>query len=78
MMVSYDGWGGWALMMLVMVAFWVLIALAIVALIRFGPSRYHDRGLVGPLESLQLRFARGEITEEEYLRARTMLQDSRR
>lgn len=64
-------------MMLAKVAFWGLITLEVVALIRSGPSGDDERDLVDLLDTLQQRSAGGEITEDEYLRARTTLRDPR-
>ena len=72
----YDGdpgWGGWILMSLMMVAFWALVAVAVVALFR-GTRPDTDRrnggeGSTGVDEAhriLDERFARGEIDLEEY------------
>ena len=63
------GWGGWILMSLMMVAFWALVILAVVAIFR-GTSR--DAGRTDrathrdPMEILDERFARGEIDADEY------------
>jgi putative membrane protein len=62
------GWGWWLLMSVGMVAFWGLVIWGIVALVRGGtsnpspPEKEPDR----PLEILQRRLARGEISVEEY------------
>ena len=60
------GWGGWLVMLLGMVAFWGLVIWAVVVLFRdtrAGDTRpaHHD-----PLDTLDERFARGEIDETEY------------
>lgn len=64
----HDGtaWGGWLVMLLGMVAFWALVLWAVVALFRDTHSvdtrsAHHD-----PLDTLDERFARGEIDETEY------------
>ena len=59
-------WGGWLVMLLGMVAFWGLVVWAVVVLFRdthSGDARptHHD-----PLDTLDERFARGEIDETEY------------
>ena len=60
------GWGGWLVMLLGMVAFWGLVVWAVVVLFRDTRSvdarpAHHD-----PLDTLDERFARGEIDETEY------------
>lgn len=60
------GWAGWLVMLLGMVAFWGLVVWAVVVLFcdtRSGDARpaHHD-----PLDTLDERFARGEIDETEY------------
>jgi putative membrane protein len=66
-------WGGFAIFGgLLGLAFWILVIVAIVALIRgsrpAGPSG-------GPaVHLLEERYARGEITREEFLERRTVLQ----
>ena len=67
-----SGWG-YAGMAIGMVLFWVLIIVAIVALIRFSTSATQTRVIPAPppyTESpeqvLAARFARGEIDEAEY------------
>jgi putative membrane protein len=79
-MMGNWGWGwsegygmgfGW----LFMVAFWVLVAAGIVALVRWlsaidGPQSSASES---PLELLQKRYARGEIGREEYEQKRADL-----
>ncbi len=62
------GWAGWLVMSLGMVAFWALVIWAIVALVRGGTSgsRQTERDADRPLDVLQRRLARGEISVEEY------------
>ena len=70
------GWGGWLVMVAMMVVFWGAIAWVIVTLIRHGSSRAAqpvDRAPSGPLQILDERFARGEIDDEEYQRRRALL-----
>ena len=61
------GWGGWILMALAMVAFWLLVVVAVIAIFRgtqsSGGSSADPRT---PMQLLDERFARGEIDEEEY------------
>jgi len=61
------GWGGWILMAIAMVAFWVLVVFAILAIFRDTqrtPESKPDPG--DPMQILDERFARGEIDEDEY------------
>jgi putative membrane protein len=81
-----DGWndgmgaGGWVMMTLVMVAFWALVIIAVVALFRglgrdgqaSAPAAPRD-----PQQILEERFARGEIDADEYHARRQVLRDSR-
>jgi putative membrane protein len=73
------GWGWWLLMSVGMVAFWGLVIWAIVALVRGGtsapqrPKTDTDR----PLDILQRRLARGEISPEEYEELRDALLGTR-
>jgi putative membrane protein len=86
MMDWNDGWadgmgaGGWILMTLVMVAFWALVIIGIVALFRglsrdgqaSGPAAPRD-----PQQILEERFARGEIDADEYRARQEVLRASR-
>jgi putative membrane protein len=72
------GWGGWLLMTLAMVAFWALVAFAVVAVLRGSrdstpPARDHR----DPLQILDERFARGEVDEAEYHARSDVLRASR-
>jgi putative membrane protein len=69
------GWGGWLLMSLGMVAFWGFIIWAIVALVRGGSSKPQqpEQETEQPLDILQRRLARGEISVEEYEELRDAL-----
>jgi putative membrane protein len=72
----WDGWGmGWAggWMMLVWVLVLGLIVWGVVALTRSSGRDTRPT----PSEVLEMRFARGEITEEEYRQARAALKDDR-
>jgi putative membrane protein len=62
------GWGGWIVMSLVMVAFWALVILALVAIFRGSRDTGTTTGASrrDPMEILDERFARGEIDTEEY------------
>lgn len=77
------GWGGWLLMSVVMVLFWVAVITAIVLATRYlvssggargGPPRY---GPPRPEDVLAGRFARGEIDGDEYRRRITLLHEHR-
>ncbi len=64
---DWHGWmgGGWIFMAL----FWVLIILAVVALMRrtdIGRNESRDTPRKTPIEILKERYARGEIEREEY------------
>ncbi len=72
------GWGGWLVMSLVMLVFWALVIAGVVALVR--SSRSQDRrppgdGAPGDEAGriLAERFARGELTEEQYTHQRDLL-----
>lgn len=72
-----SGGGGWVFMMLAMVAFWVLVALALMVIFR-GTQRSGspkpERS--DPLQILDERFARGEINEDEYQARSSVLRDT--
>jgi putative membrane protein len=67
-------WGGFAIFGgLLGLAFWILVIVAIVALIRGSRPAAGPSG--GPaVHLLEERYARGEITREEFLERRTVLQ----
>jgi putative membrane protein len=69
------GWGWWLLMSIGMVAFWGLVIWGIVALVRGGGSGHgHDASDSDrPLDIVQRRLARGEISTEEYEELRDAL-----
>ena len=78
---SHDmGWGGWVMMVMMLIFWFGLIALVIAAFsgATFGrrPSD-KDRDVQGDraLSILRERFARGDITAEEYEAARRTLAD---
>jgi len=78
---NYQGMGGgaWALMIIGMFVFWALLAVGLVALLRH--NRSGNDGVVSSnsgnaaISILKERFARGELTEEEYSRQLTILKD---
>jgi putative membrane protein len=71
------GWGGWIIMTVGMVAFWALVVVAIIALIPDGrEDRSRSPGGAeqeDPLGVLDERFARDEISLEDYQARRAML-----
>jgi putative membrane protein len=73
-MIGHGFWAGpgWGLIgFLVMVAFWVLVVMIIVGLVRGGGTR---RGLASSsVRILEERYARGEIDREEFLERRRYL-----
>ena len=70
--------GWWVLMFVGMIVFWAIFVIGIVALVRhYGPRRDGDRGRLvanSALEILRERFARGELSEEEYTQRRKLLE----
>lgn len=82
-MMWYDhnpGWGGWLLMTFGMVAFWALVIVAVVALVRAlrepgAPSTPQptQTSSPDPLRLLDERFARGEMDVEDYRTRRELL-----
>lgn len=68
------GWGGWLLMSLGMLAFWVVVAVLIVWLVRASSSSQRQPPSAStspsqsPLDIARERYARGEITDEEFQR----------
>jgi putative membrane protein len=68
------GWAGWLLMSIGMVAFWALVIWAIVVLVRGTAQPQPPRvDAKRPLDVLQSRLARGEISVDEYERLRDAL-----
>jgi putative membrane protein len=61
---------GWVLMAL----FWVLVILALVALAKWLSASRDGPPARRPLDILQERYARGEITREEYEQTRRDLE----
>jgi putative membrane protein len=66
-------WGGFAIFGgLLGLAFWILLVVAVVALVRGSRPAAGASG--GPaVRVLEERYARGEITREEFLERRTVL-----
>ncbi len=82
MMMGYDwGWGGMWFGWLMMIGFTVAVVVLVVWLIRLSmPASHIDSGSAGheqqvqsALDILQARYARGEISKEEYLDTRATL-----
>ena len=71
-------WGGWLVMLLAMGAFWGLVVWAVVALFRDTRSVDTRPAQRNPLDTLEERFARGEIDETEYQARAEVLRESRR
>lgn len=67
-------WGpGWGLLAgLAWAAFWVLVIIVVVGLVR-GRSTAPGRGSRQALRVLEERYARGEITREEFFERRDVL-----
>lgn len=60
-------WWGWGLgMMLMMLLFWVLVIVSIVVLIRWLVGQTREGRSDSATEILRRRYARGEITKEQF------------
>jgi putative membrane protein len=70
-----DDWGAgwWILMALMMVAFWGLVIVGIVWLVRTLIAERHGPRGANPIELLDRRLASGEISPEEYRERRAVL-----
>lgn len=77
------GWGGWALMSIMMVLVWALVIAGIVLAVRYlsGPrqsvGRSRSSAQTSAEDLLAERFARGEIDEDEYRRRASLLREHR-
>lgn len=70
------GWGWWLLMSVGMVTFWALVIYGVVWLARGGGSQApNERPPESAHEVLKRRLAGGEISIEEYERARRAMAD---
>ncbi len=68
-----NGWG--FLIGFAWVAFWALLIVVIVALIRGRPTGPGHGHSLGALRILEERYARGEIPREEFLERRSVLKE---
>ena len=60
-------WGAWGLgMLLVMLTFWVLIIVGLIALVRWLATQERVPRTDTALEVLRQRYARGEINKDEF------------
>lgn len=66
-------WGAWVAMSLMMIVFWGLVVVAIVAVARTVTGRTGPT----PEEILDERLARGELSVEEYEERRRAMRDQR-
>jgi putative membrane protein len=69
------GAGWWILMAFMMVAFWALVIVGIVWLVRSLGWARHDNRRESAVELLDRRLAGGEISPEEYRERRAVLRD---
>ncbi len=69
-MMGWGGWGLWAPMGFVMLLFWGLVIVVLILAVRwlwaYGGPRVSTPGTDGPVEILKRRYARGEISKEEF------------
>ncbi len=70
---QHMGGGAWALMIFMMIVFWVVVVIGIVAFMRRSGSSTLPLGPTGPTTAsgtpeqiLRARFARGEIDDSEF------------
>lgn len=62
------GWGPWGI--IVMLVFWLLVIAGAVALIRYWMNGRREPGERTSLRILEERYARGEISREEFIEKR--------
>jgi putative membrane protein len=74
MMYGFSGW--WLLGMGVMVLFWIAIILLVIWAVRSLFPRQRSSGRLQALETLQQRYAKGEINAAEYEQARARLEQT--
>lgn len=84
MMWGYNGgWGSWIGMGLGMTVFWGLVIVGVVVLVRYlsdAGRRRESETSAGSGHAEQIladRFARGEISEDEYRQRRELLREGR-
>lgn len=72
---GWDGWGGgfWLGGLLLMIGVIVLVVWAVMTISRNGQPTRHDALRPTPNEILRERFARGEISEQEFEQAKKVL-----
>lgn len=73
MMGGYYGWDASWIGAILMIVFWVLIIIVIISLIRYLRGDHHYRrhyreSEKTPLEILKERYAKGEITKDDFER----------
>jgi putative membrane protein len=70
-----DGWGtgAWLVMSLLMLIFWALVVAGVIWLVRGARSAPPSVTDSGARQVLDERFARGEISEDEYRQRRVLL-----
>jgi putative membrane protein len=73
MMGFYGGWGQWFALCLTMLVVWGLLGLGVVVAVRGSLNRDRGRRSDDPKRILAERFARGELSEDEYFSARSVL-----
>jgi putative membrane protein len=76
-MMGGDNWGGWIVGALMMLLFWGGLVALVVFLVRgFGsrPSQGHEQKRPDATEILAERFARGEISEDEFEQRKRVLE----
>ncbi len=69
------GGGGWFAMVVMMVLFWGLLAVAVVYIVRHfsHPHQASAPATNSAIETLKMRFAKGEMDEEEFKRRLDLL-----
>ncbi len=67
------GWNGW--MLIVMLVWPLILAAALWAVVAITKDRSRSRAQETPMEVLKRRFARGDITQQEYLEHRAVLKN---
>lgn len=76
-----NSWGGWLAMLLMMLLFWGGIVALVVFVVRSTNQRDNDRAPAKRSDArsiLEERFARGEISEDEFEQRRRVLEDAAR